>query len=510
MTIPVSWSGKKIRLIMERTKPSTLWIDGDSIGSYGHIYAPHYYELPPLTAGTHRICIRIDNSSTAVPDEIQRSHAWSESTQTNWNGILGEFFLEARDCSYIENVQVYPNPQQKQAEVRLTVYAEQKGKAFIRFNGESWNAPKTRQIPPILEKVNLQKGRNELTFTLDMGDNPLLWSEFHPALYRLNIKLQQDKWQDGCQVDFGMRRFSTEGTQFVLNDKKIFLRGKHDACVFPLTGYAPMDVASWRRVFQIAKQYGINHYRCHSYTPPAAALRAADIEGIYMQVELPLWGNIKRENTVLNHFLKREGDMTLQQLGNHASFMALGLGNELNGDVEVMREWLDDFRRQDNRHLYYFGANNYLGWRGPQDGEDFFVTCRVGGSNLYESHVRTSFAFVDAEQGGLLNNTRPNAVANYTQAIANCPRPVVGHETCQFQIYPDYQQLSKYKGVLYPYNLEIFRDRLKSNGLYSQAPAFSRATGRFSLECYKADIEYALRTPGFGGYQMLDLQDYPG
>lgn len=510
VTIPVSWSGKKIRLIMERTKPSTLWIDGDSIGSYGHIYAPHYYELPPLTAGTHRICIRIDNSSTAVPDEIQRSHAWSESTQTNWNGILGEFFLEARDCSYIENVQVYPNPQQKQAEVRLTVYAEQKGKAFIRFNGESWNAPETRQIPPILEKVNLQKGSNELTFTLDMGDNPLLWSEFHPALYRLNIKLQQDKWQDGCQVDFGMRRFSTEGTQFVLNDKKIFLRGKHDACVFPLTGYAPMDVASWRRVFQIAKQYGINHYRCHSYTPPAAALRAADIEGIYMQVELPLWGNIKRENTVLNHFLKREGDMTLQQLGNHASFMALGLGNELNGDVEVMREWLDDFRRQDNRHLYYFGANNYLGWRGPQDGEDFFVTCRVGGSNLYESHVRTSFAFVDAEQGGLLNNTRPNAVANYAQAIANCPRPVVGHETCQFQIYPDYQQLSKYKGVLYPYNLEIFRDRLKSNGLYSQAPAFSRATGRFSLECYKADIEYALRTPGFGGYQMLDLQDYPG
>ena len=208
--------------------------------------------------------------------------------------------------------------------------------------------------------------------------------------------------------------------------------------------------------------------------------------------------------------MKREGDMLLRQCGNHASFMALGLGNELSGDIEVMRELLDGFRGQDNRHLYYFGANNYLGKRGPQEGEDFLVTCRLGLDGLYENHVRTSFGFVDAEQGGLLNNTRPNTVANYARAIADCPRPVVGHETCQFQIYPDYQQLDKYSGVLYPYNLEIFRDRLKPNGLYSQAAAFSRATGRFSMECYKADIEYALRTPGFGGYQMLDLQDYPG
>ena len=212
----------------------------------------------------------------------------------------------------------------------------------------------------------------------------------------------------------------------------------------------------------------------------------------------------------LNDFLEREGRMILRQLGNHPSFMMLGLGNELWGDIDVMRDMLDDFRSRDNRHLYCFGANNYLGWRGPQDGEDFWVTCRTNGSGQYDSHVRTSFAFVDAEQGGLLNGTRPNAVANYAKAIASCPRPVVGHETCQFQIYPDYAQISKYRGVLYPYNLEVFRDRLKENGLYAQATDFHLATGRFAVECYKADIEYALRTPGFGGYQMLDLQDYPG
>ncbi|MBQ2013230.1 MAG: glycoside hydrolase, partial [Bacteroidaceae bacterium] len=37
ITIPDNWKGKRMVLFMERTKPSTLWIDGDSIGSFGHI-----------------------------------------------------------------------------------------------------------------------------------------------------------------------------------------------------------------------------------------------------------------------------------------------------------------------------------------------------------------------------------------------------------------------------------------------------------------------------------------
>ena len=510
INIPESFRGKKLFLMMERTKPSTVWVDGDSIGSYGHLYAPHRYELPALAVGKHQLKIRIDNSPTSVPKEIQGSHAWTDATQTNWNGILGEFYIEAVPVSYIQSVQVYPEVDKKQALVIVEVDADKDGKAILDVDGYAWNTPETHTLSPQQLAVRLKKGRNRIELPVNMGDKPLLWSEFHPALYKLNITLRAGKNRDSRMVDFGMRKFEVEGTQFVINGYKTFLRGKHDACVFPLTGYGPMDVASWQRVFRVAKQYGINHYRCHSFTPPRAALEAADIEGIYYQIELPLWGYIKRENTVLNDFLKREGDMLLEHFGNHPSFMMLGLGNELDAEIDVVREWLDDFRNLDNRHLYCFGSNNNLGWKGPQDGEDFFVTCRVGGGDGYTTHVRTSFAYVDAEKGGILNNTRPATDKDYSGAIAHCPRPVVGHENCQFQIYPDYSQIEKYTGVLHPYNLEIFRDRLKENHLSSQAKTFHQATGHFSIECYKADMEYAFRTPGFGGFQLLDLQDYPG
>lgn len=510
INIPESFRGKKLFLMMERTKPSTVWVDGDSIGSYGHLYAPHRYELPALAVGKHQLKIRIDNSPTSVPKEIQGSHAWTDATQTNWNGILGEFYIEAVPVSYIQSVQVYPEVDKKQALVIVEVDADKDGKAILDVDGYAWNTPETHTLSPQQLAVRLKKGRNRIELPVNMGDKPLLWSEFHPALYKLNITLRAGKNRDSRMVDFGMRKFEVEGTQFVINGYKTFLRGKHDACVFPLTGYGPMDVASWQRVFRVAKQYGINHYRCHSFTPPRAALEAADIEGIYYQIELPLWGYIKRENTVLNDFLKREGDMLLEHFGNHPSFMMLGLGNELDAEIDVVREWLDDFRNLDNRHLYCFGSNNNLGWKGPQDGEDFFVTCRVGGGDGYTTHVRTSFAYVDAEKGGILNNTRPATDKDYSGAIAHCPRPVVGHENCQFQIYPDYSQIEKYTGVLHPYNLEIFRDRLKENHFSSQAKTFHQATGHFSIECYKADMEYAFRTPGFGGFQLLDLQDYPG
>ena len=510
INIPESFRGKKLFLMMERTKPSTVWVDGDSIGSYGHLYAPHRYELPALAVGKHQLKIRIDNSPTSVPKEIQGSHAWTDATQTNWNGILGEFYIEAVPVSYIQSVQVYPEVDKKQALVIVEVDADKDGKAILDVDGYAWNTSETHTLSPQQLAVRLKKGRNRIELPVNMGDKPLLWSEFHPALYKLNITLRAGKNRDSRMVDFGMRKFEVEGTQFVINGYKTFLRGKHDACVFPLTGYGPMDVASWQRVFRVAKQYGINHYRCHSFTPPRAALEAADIEGIYYQIELPLWGYIKRENTVLNDFLKREGDMLLEHFGNHPSFMMLGLGNELDAEIDVVREWLDDFRNQDNRHLYCFGSNNNLGWKGPQDGEDFFVTCRVGGGDGYTTHVRTSFAYVDAEKGGILNNTRPATDKDYSGAIAHCPRPVVGHENCQFQIYPDYGQIEKYTGVLHPYNLEIFLDRLKENHLSSQSKTFHQATGHFSIECYKADMEYAFRTPGFGGFQLLDLQDYPG
>jgi len=46
--------------------------------------------------------------------------------------------------------------------------------------------------------------------------------------------------------------------------------------------------------------------------------------------------------------------------------------------------------------------------------------------------------------------------------------------------------------------------------MLDQAHDFVRASGALSALCYREDIEMALRTPGMGGFQLLDIQDFPG
>ena len=516
VTIPESWKGQNIRLMMERTKPTRVWVDTVLIGSNDDILTAQYYDLSScLTPGKHIITILVNNGYGSVPRGITGSHAWTEHTQSNWNGIIGKFCLEASNPRHIENIQVYPDVASKNILVKVRIYSQEGNpeKTELLLQAYAWNTEKKHNVSSISFPVTLKTGENTVELTYNMGNKTRLWSEFNPALYKLTVTLKSKKVLDNTTVDFGMRKFSTLGTQFTINDTKTFLRGKHDACVFPLTGYPPMDVEGWQKVFRIAKSYNINFYRFHSWTPPLAAFEAADIEGIYLQPELPFWGGFSKErNPDLNAFLLKEGKHILEVYGNHASFVMFALGNELSGDFDVMKDFLNHFKSLDNRHLMAYGSNNYLGFRGQAEGEDYYAGCRVGADTdtTYSTHIRGSFSFADANDGGYINGRYPSTDLNYAGAISKCSVPAISTEVGQYQIYPNYDEIEKYTGVMKPWNFEVFRERLKENNLSDQALDFFRASGASSAICYKADIEMAIRTPGFGGFHLLDLQDFPG
>ena len=307
-----------------------------------------------------------------------------------------------------------------------------------------------------------------------------------------------------------MPRLEVVDGRFMAGGKPVFLRGKHDACVFPLTGHTPMDKTSWVNYFQRCKEYGINHVRFHSWCPPEAAFAAADELGIYLQPELPFWGTLEGEELLA--FLRKEGLNIVRTYGHHPSFAMFSLGNELWGEKAVMQELVAAFREEAPHILYTNGTNAFLGWQGYVDGMDFFATCRTRGEAYgeYNTHVRSSFAFCDAMDGGILNHFYPGTARNFGEALEGVPMPVISHETGQFQSYPDYAQIDKYTGPLAPYNLMEFRHRLDIAGMADQAAAFHRASLRWAFELYKADVEMCLRTPGLGGFQLLDIQDYPG
>ena len=447
--IPRQWKKGAVELFLERTKPTWVYLDGKLVDSCNYISTPQRYILPRLKSGKHQLDIVVDNSR-GVPEQVYgSSHAYTEDTQTNWNGIIGEIKLGVR-------------------------------------SGEL-GVLRGRAVSP----MDMEKYQGRLT---------------------PNSRLQTPN-------------FEIRGAHFYADGHPVFLRGKHDAAVWPLTGHVDMTVEGWMKYLGTCKEYGINHVRFHSWCPPEAAFVAADKLGIYLQPELPFWGSFDDKDEVLMKFLHQEGENILREYGHHPSFRMMALGNELWGSIDKMKEFVDDFRKIAPDKYYTFGSNYYLGYQGVKEGMDYFTTCRIGGEGWgkYNTHTRGSFSFADAYDGGMINHFHPNTTMNFDEACdkwaspqpwqkkdGKAGIPIISHETGQFQTYPDYREIKKYTGVLYPYNFEIFRRRLAAAGMLSQADDFHKASGLWSVKLYKADIEMDLRTKNMAGFQLLDIQDYPG
>ncbi|UCD28162.1 MAG: glycoside hydrolase family 88 protein [Planctomycetota bacterium] len=518
VNIPDNWAGKRITLFMGRSKRTRVWVDDKFAGTDHSFSTPQVYDLTnSLTPGKHVITIQVDNADYPP---MGHSHAITEHTQTNWNGIVGKIQLQAYDPVWIEDVKIYPDIKNTMAKLSIKI-GNITGRSFsgtLTITAESINVKSKHSIPAQTIDFDVTGGNTGVTVETDydMGPDVLLWDEFSPAMYKLTVSLSagidNTRSKDSKTINFGMREFATKGTQFAINGRTTFLRGKVDNCVFPLTAYAPMKKADWLRVFRIAKSYGINHYRFHSWCPPEAAFDAADEVGIYLQPELPTWSafGVPKHDT----FMEAEGYRILDAYGNHPSFVMFALGNELRGKREIMANLVHDFREKDPRRLYAQGSNNFFSNPGLPEGDDYWTTFMTSGKwtgntdqHRYGAFVRGAF---DQHTRGHVNNRPPSTMTDYRESIKDYPVPIVGHEIASYEIYPNFKEIKKYTGVLRARNFDVFRQRLVAKHMLDQADDFFRASGALSVICHREEVEAALRTQGFGGFQMLALQDFPG
>ncbi|MDO4158843.1 MAG: beta-glycosidase [Prevotellaceae bacterium] len=505
--IPKEWKDKDIYLHLERTKSSKIYIDGVYAGSNNDVSTPQIYNLTAfLRPGKHTVTIIIDNAKGIPNQLLTASHAFTEDTQTNWNGIIGDIFLECVNPVHIDNIMM--SSRTEPITFQYSILGKTKKK--ISLTEVITDVSTGEKVYEKQHKVDIRKTSTITSIVPnDVYEKLKRWDEFEPNIYKFTVYI--DNGDSICKT-FGKIDFKTKGNFFYVNGNKTFLRGKHDACVFPLTAHVPMDTDSWRRYFSTLKQYGINHVRFHSWCPPEACFEVADEMGFYLQPELPFWGDFNDKDPYLMSFLHKEGLNILGKYGHHPSFVMMALGNELWGSIPNMQEFVRDFRMADSTKLYTLGSNYYLGYKEPMPEMDYFTTCRIGGEawGKYNTHVRGSFSFADAYDGGLINHEYPNTITTFEKAIERTSIPVISHETGQFQVYPDYREISKYTGVLYPYNMEIFKKRLENSCMSDLANQFHKASGLWSVLLYKADIEMDLRTKNMAGFQLLDIQDYPG
>lgn len=536
--VPAGWRGKRLVLVLERPHWETrVWLDGREIGSNNSLSTPHEYDCgTEVSQGKHVLTIRVDNS--LVVDIGVNSHSVTDHTQGNWNGIVGDISLRAMEPIWIEDLQVYPHVVTKSVTVkgRLGKPAGQKGGGEIEFVCERLDQAGSRVV--LQKTVEPSWDARGFEQELQLGADAELWDEFNPVRYRLTAFLrtllpgplpasgerelllhrapqspsppQEERAGErralsvgthgsaSRTVVFGLREISTQGTQFVLNGHKVFIRGTLECCIFPKTGHPPTDVDSWKRIIRVAKAYGLNLLRFHSWCPPEAAFVAADELGFYYQVEIASWANQSTtlgDGKPVDQWLYGEAEKILKAYGNHPSFLLMPYGNEPGGHRagEYLAKWVEHWKLADPRRLYTSGS----GW--PQIPENQF-------------HV-TPDPRIQSWGGGLssrINAAPPETRTDYREYIRQRSVPVISHEIGQWCVYPNFDEIPKYTGYLKPKNFEIFRDSLNEHHMGDLAHKFLLASGKLQTLCYKEEIESALRTPGMGGFELLDLHDFPG
>ncbi len=497
--IPPSWADKRIVLFLERCHWETkVWIDGVAAGMQDSLCTPQLHDLSDLmTPGKHVITVQVDNSMKY--DVGVNAHSVSDHTQTNWNGIVGRIELRATGRLWVGDVQVYPDVRNKSAKLAITIGNTRNRpiNGTLTIRARSWNT-KRRHVPAE-KSVTFTASTPQSTVEVDyaMGSDVQLWDEFSPALYDLMVRLtaaDDEAHEDEKTVTFGMRQIGTKGAQFTINDRPTFLRGTLECCIFPLTGYPPTDLDAWLRILRIAKAHGLNHVRFHSWCPPEAAFEAADRLGFMFHVECAAWATVGNGKPV-DRFIYAEGDRILNAYGNHPSFCMLAYGNEPGGPKQkkLLADLVNYWKDKDPRRLYTSAA----GWP-------------IIPESQYHSTPAPRGHQWGAGLGSRFNANPPETVTDYRDIIRSYNVPVVSHEIGQWCVYPNPKEIRKYTGVLRACNFEIFRDSLAAHHMLDEAEDFLMASGKLQALLYKEEIESALRTPGFGGFQLLDIHDFPG
>ncbi len=491
VVIPKEWEEREIILSLERCHWETaVFVDGEPVATDERLSTPNRFILTKqLTPGLHTLTLCVDNRLKYPMD--QWNHGTTEYTQTNWNGVVGRMELIAKPSSYIGKMKIYPDIEAKKVNVRLALHVTgnnpTKGELTLRIREKDGKEVCQTVIP-----LSLSGKENKIEQELALGKDIKLWNEFSPALYELIATLTTEAGEDTYTSVFGMRHVEQGRHHIRVNGRDIHLRGVLDCCVFPLTGYPATDVKEWKRIMGTVKDHGMNHVRFHSWCPPEAAFDAADELGLYLQVELPMWIKDVGQYPARRDFFEREMYAILDEYGNHPSFILYCNGNENEGDFAVLEDLVKKGQAYDSRHLYSAST----------------ARTHVAADQYYTSHVAASVGDTNRRWITVYEG-KPSTDWDRSEESA-IDVPVIAHETGQRCMYPDFEEMKKYTGVLEPRNFKVYQDRLAKNGMLHQAGDFFRATGAHTVLQYKEVNEALLRTSTSGGFQLLGLSDFPG
>jgi beta-galactosidase/beta-glucuronidase len=297
---------------------TTVWLDGNLLGSHQGGYVPFSFELTGFLkyGKQQKLVIRADDK--------RRVHTlYGKQGYGNARGIWQTVYLEARGEDYIETIHFTPDIDNKRVEV-IAYLAEpvlDEKELQVKIKGAS---------APLSGTVVFKKGQSKARTTISIP-NQRLWTLDDPYLYNVEATYGDDL----VRSYFGMRKIGVEnlpGTDIpyiALNNEPIYLQLALDQSYHPDGYYTfPNDQFIIDEIKR-SKSIGLNGIRTHIKVEVPRKLYWADKLGLLVMEDLPnSWGEPEELMQLESTYTLRE---MIKRDYNHPSIFSWVIINETWG-----------------------------------------------------------------------------------------------------------------------------------------------------------------------------------
>jgi beta-glucuronidase len=345
-------NGKRVLLHFEGANYFThVYVNGKKIGEHEGGFTPFAFDITDQLRPTgNSLVVGVSNEKLPTGIPVADSDWW------NYGGITRPVWLVLIPDTHIKqySVALTPSNGRDQISGQVTLAGPARGNAMV-----------TVRLPELGIRVPLttdSMGRARFTAT---PRGLVRWSPEQPRRYQLIVESPRDTTRE--QV--GFRTVSVRGTELLLNDKPIFLRGIsiHEESFGERASTTSRHLSEprARALLDSARALGANFVRLSHYPHTETMVRMADSLGLLVWSEIPVYQNdIKYDNPATLALARRMQRVNLTRDANRAAVIIWSVANETpinDARNAFLRAMIGDIRQQDPNRLISAALNRTSG-----------------------------------------------------------------------------------------------------------------------------------------------------
>ena len=324
-----------------------VYFNGKKLGIHIGGFTPFNFEITDLIKEKDNfLIVKVDNKRLKEGVPTLNTDWW------NYGGLTRGVKLVETSINFIQDYFIQLNPDNNQ-----------QVKGYVALNGNNINNKTVIiRIPELSINKEFITDENGYASIEILANNIEYWSTENPVLYDISIQTDEEILED----QIGFRTIKTIGSEILLNDKPVFLKGIsiHEESPFREgRGYSKDDA---EQLLDWSQELGCNYVRLAHYPHNEHMVRLADRKGILVWEENPVYWTIDWENQATYENAENQLNELIERDKNRASVIIWSMANETPNTAprNAFLSRLASFcKTKDNTRLIAAALeqNNYLG-----------------------------------------------------------------------------------------------------------------------------------------------------